>query len=486
MKLSKFTRRRFVEAAGFGAGAAIVAPFMRSIAHTQEANTSSMRFVIVVEGNCFEPITVLSAAARSELEAASTGDLEAHRWFTRSYTHDAPLLISDSGLGSARALDPLVGDDSRLDLQSESAVVFGLSSLVAGGGHTTHHGALSCTRSTQSSPGGPTIDHWLSQVPAVAGATPFDALRLGITGGGDTLVYETCAFGKAQPAPIICNPTIAFNTAFGAAAQGTARTAFNERTELLEFARADVSAALREFNGSSAEREKLERYLASIEQISLRQNDLLGMTEALQAVVPEDPSTNALHTSDHPLDHLRAQFEIATAALLGGLTNVVVLASGTGSAFNVQYSSLIDTVARHDLHHESGGNPEYLETIHEVSRQHVDMIAQMARTLAATPEVGGDGSMLDHTIILYISDNGEQHHSTAEEWPCLLVGGRQLGFKTDGRTVIYPKFDNPNNRQVSNLFNTLGFAAGQELTDFGNEGAKRIAEGELTEIWETG
>jgi hypothetical protein len=134
------------------------------------------------------------------------------------------------------------------------------------------------------------------------------------------------------------------------------------------------------------------------------------MSGELLALVPEAPSTHPHHGSLHPLDHLRAQFEIATASLLGGLTNVVVLASGMGSAFSLQYSRLIATVGRHDLHHASGNNPEYLNIIHEVSRQHAGMIAQMARTLAATPEVNAEGSMLDHTAILYLSDNDEQHH----------------------------------------------------------------------------
>jgi hypothetical protein len=53
-----------------------------------------------------------------------------------------------------------------------------------------------------------------------------------------------------------------------------------------------------------------------------------------------------------------------------------------------------------------------------------------------------------------------------------------------GQTLVYPGCGNYHGRQLSNLFNTLGFAAGEELTDFGNEGITRIAEGELGEIWQ--
>ncbi|MEM9192496.1 MAG: hypothetical protein AAGF12_25200 [Myxococcota bacterium] len=118
-----------------------------------------------------------------------------------------------------------------------------------------------------------------------------------------------------------------------------------------------------------------------------------------------------------------------------------------------------------------------------MSRSYVRMIANLARSLAATPEASGDGSMLDNTLILYMSDNGEKHHSKAEEWPTLLVGGNNLGFKTDGRTVIYPRFGAANNRQMSNLFNSLGHAAGADMNEFGMEGSQRIAPGPLSEIW---
>src|SRR5690606_11495677 len=142
----------------------------------------------------------------------------------------------------------------------------------------------------------------------------------GITAGNETLTYQTCAFAKGQPAPVICDPTTAFNTLFGSVAAGAGQETFRERNELLDFAREDVNRALSEFGGSSTERAKLEQYLASIEEISARPDQLLEMTDALTAVKPEDPETNALYSSTQPLDHLQAQFDLATAALQGGLT----------------------------------------------------------------------------------------------------------------------------------------------------------------------
>ena len=104
----------------------------------------------------------------------------------------------------------------------------------------------------------------------------------------------------------------------------------------------------------------------------------------------------------------------------------------------------------------------------------------MARRLADTPDPAS-GTMLDHTVIAYVSDNGEQHHSTASEFPTLLIGGSALGLG-GGRTIVYPGMQSPGHRQLSNLWNTFGHFAGDDLNTFGSEGPTRIAEGPLTEL----
>lgn len=470
------TRRNLLAGMSMGAGASLLSPFFRQAMAT---GPTPCRFVIVVEGNCIEPITMMSTATRAAIDAQATNDTTGRRWFPDRYGHTSPLTIAQGDLGTARSLDPLLGTAGP-DLTARSAVVLGLSSLISGGGHTTHCGALSSTRSGNGRPGGQTIDALLAAIPGVRQQTPFDAIRLGVDAGNSSLAHYTCAYGEGRSAPVIVDPTLAFNNLFGSVASAAGQASFNRRSELLDFANGDVNAALAQFSGNSAERAKLEEYLSSIEAIALRQQRLTGMSSTLTAVSPVDPATNPLYSSTDPLDHLQAQFDLATAALQGGLTNVAVLTSGTG-AFDMAYPSIISGVQRHDLHHGSGGNQTYIDAIHDVTRAHVSMIAKMARALLATPE--GNGTMLDNTVILYMPDNGEQHHSQALEWPCLLVGGQAMGLQTDGRTVVYPGVRQSQNRQMSNMFNTLGYAAGVDLTDFGKEGTTRIAEGPLSEIF---
>ena len=65
--------------------------------------------------------------------------------------------------------------------------------------------------------------------------------------------------------------------------------------------------------------------------------------------------------------------------------------------------------------------------------------------------------MLANTAIVYMSDNGEQHHSTVRDWPILVMGGRNMRLNLNGRTGIYPGIEvrdasnGPANRQVSNF-----------------------------------
>jgi hypothetical protein len=478
------SRRAFLRNVGLGAAGSLFLPMLSRTAHAQAA--PPRRFVFIVEGNCYEPVTVLCDAARAAIDATLSSPLGTSRWWHRDYTHEgSPLIVEASDFATAPALGNVVGQPGDTDLSPYTAVLYGLSSKIIGGGHSGNHGVLSSTRSSAAAPGGITIDAHLAALPEVRGLAPFDAVRLGVN-GSDTkpLDYGTCAYDTGRSAALILQPTSAFNALFGSVASAAGQAAFNERSTLLDFAHADVTAVLSTFSGNSRERAKLESYLTALEEVSARQQRLLMMesdSALLSTNMPEDPATNPLYAGG-PLNRFRAQLELATAALKGELTNVVVVGSGTGGDFGMTYSEVIN-VGRHDLHHQSAGNPTYLNAIHEVTRLQLDAIATMARTLADTPEPAGSGSMLEHTVICFISDNGEQHHSTASDFPVVLFGGSALGLTTGGRTIVYPGLGAGGHRQVSNLLNTFGYCAGEELDTFGKEGASRIAPGPLSELF---
>lgn len=461
------SRRSFLKTA---AGAALFGAFYRD---AWAQTVTPKRLVLVLECNGIYPRAFLSEGTRAALGADKIGG---RHIFMNAYP-DTVLERPNDDLSTALCLGPLAGSAGELNLVKRSAVVLGLSSLIAGGGHSSGTGALSSAVDGSAA----TIDALLAS--RLKGNAPFDAIRLGTSSALTPIAYQTCAFGRRKPAGILVNPTLAYNTLFGAMAAGVSTG--EERKMLFEFARSDVKAALATFSGNSVERGKLESYLGSLEALNARESQLHEMAPLVQPLLPPLPSVNPLLAGGagppDSMKWLEAQFEIATTSLLGGLTNNVVLASGT-SGFDVRYPEFT-SVGRHDLQHgiDNAGN---WTAIAAVTRKHVELVAKLARTLAATPEVGASGSMLDHTIIVFMSDNGEQHHSESREWPKLVIGGNALGMKTDGRTVVYPAEGRARNRQVSNLFNTLGHAFGDSDFDtFGAEGTTRIAQGPLSELY---
>jgi hypothetical protein len=461
-----------------------------------------IRFVFIVEGNCFEPVTLLDPATRRAISATMARPLaDDARWWHDSYDHTSTLQTAATQFDATPALGAIASNN----LQSQAAVLFGLSSRIAGGGHSSFHGALACARSLGGQPGGPTIETALAALPQVRGMTPYAAVRLGVSYQLDLrLNYGLCAFDRNRSAPLIVEPSAAYSSLFGLVGSATEMAAFDQRGRLLDFARTDVNAALAAFSGNSAERAKLESYLAALEEVTRRQERLTSLRAGLAAVRPTPPMTNPLYAHNRTLDNdpmarFAAQLELATAALKGDLTNVVVVGSGVGGDFDMQYPSATNTanrsVTRHNLHHGSDGNASYVATIHEITAQQVAAIARMAVDLKNTPDPASGGSMLDSTVIVYISDNGEQHHSTATEFPVLLLGGAGVGLHTGGRTLVYPGLSTGGtaHRQVSNLWNTLGHLAGAQpfqLTPttridfdaFGNEGPTRVATGPLSDL----
>ena len=68
-------------------------------------------------------------------------------------------------------------------------------------------------------------------------------------------------------------------------------------------------------------------------------------------------------------------------------------------------------------------------------------MAYLAKRLAETPEPGGDGSLLDNTLIVWTNELGKGNSHTLDNIPFVLVGGG-LDFRM-GRSLKYPKAPQP-------------------------------------------
>lgn len=468
-------RRSLLQLLGTAAGAALLSPLFASISRAGVGVTP--RFVFFVEGNGFEPVTVLSPSTRAAIDASFGAGApigSARNWPSR-YVHNT--VIETAGdLSQATSLQGLGA------LSTKTAVLFGLSSKITGGGHSAYHGVLSSRRTAGGVPAGETIDAHLAALASVNTAV-FDAVRVGYCSqqhfAGKHLDFGTCAIGPAQSTPLVLQPTSAFDMLFAAS---TNRAQFDRDGRILDFARADVTRALAAFSSSSPERQKLEGYLAAVEINIARRNRLDTALDALPQF-PQLPPRPGDRTVEDIYRVLGAQSANLAVALQGNLTNVAVLGISTGADFDTFYD--VTHNARHTAHHESELNNTQRDYLHAQGRLQMNVMIELARTLDGIPENGG--TLLDHTVLVYVGDNGETHHAVGDEFPIVVMGGSALGLRTGGRTLVYPGLNRfgAGHRQVSNLWNTLGHLASEELVAFGGENlgaGTRSAEGPLTEL----
>lgn len=343
------------------------------------------------------------------------------------------------------------------------SVINGLSGRVTGGTHSRNFGALGVYNShgtfgTTGTPQGETIDIALGKkLDAI-----FTQVGLGIVNNtNDAVVYNCSAWGKGKPVPTQCNPDLACANLFGSAADGDAKGEFVGRNNLLDFLREDLKRL--EKNVGGPEREKLEQHLAAYAALRERQSRLNEIENTLRK---HAPVVSDKYTSDVETDRLDAHFDIAAAALIGGLNNVVTLASGVGDPyFAVRFGGLGMSFDKHLIGHGGSNEGRNANTLSIIIRKfHFELMARLMKKLEAVPE--GNGTMLDNTVIVYLSDAGESHHAKCLEWPFVLIG--DLGGRLKrGRYIEYPFWGNPQHRTIGNLYTTFLHAVGDPRDDFG-------------------
>ena len=95
-------------------------------------------------------------------------------------------------------------------------------------------------------------------------------------------------------------------------------------------------------------------------------------------------------------------------------------------------------------HHQN--NPDWIEKITKVNSFHTELFSKFIGKLRSMPE--GDGTVLDHSIIVYGSGISDGNEHTHEDLPVLLVGGG--GGVQGNRHVVYEP-----NTPMTNLYLTL-------------------------------
>jgi hypothetical protein len=268
------------------------------------------------------------------------------------------------------------------------------------------------------------------------------------------------AYGAAKPVAYQGSPRKAFLELFSAAVESPQqlkkKIALNGN--LMDFLGKDARRVEKQLSGD--DKERFAQYLESFDALRKIEEKKAGMTDQVRKHAPK---LTDRYDSTAPSARIESHFEIASAALIAGLTNVITLRPDT---LGVKYSELGLSNSVHALGHLQENKASNGWTGHqarmEVEKLHLKQIAKMAKKFAGIPE--GNGSMLDNTMIVYMSCSSGDHHCAGHDWPTILLGG--MGKKLNmGRYLEYPKYGSEGHRTVGNLYLALMHAAGMKTPE---------------------
>ena len=131
-------------------------------------------------------------------------------------------------------------------------------------------------------------------------------------------------------------------------------------------------------------------------------------------------------------DHLALMLDLQLLAFQSDLTRVISFMIGKEQSAR-PYPQIGVPEAHHPLSHHNNV-PELIAQMSKINRYHTQLFAQYLAKLRATPD--GDGSLLDHTTILYGSGISNSTRHSGDNLPLLVVGGG-AGRLKGGRHLSY-------------------------------------------------
>jgi hypothetical protein len=285
---------------------------------------------------------------------------------------------------------------------------------------------------------------------AIGGDTRFPSIELGCdesrTVGNCDSGYS-CAYTNSlswrsptSPMPPETNPRLAFERLFGGDAgldPATKAIRRRDRRSILDIVAERTSSLV--VTLGPADRRKVDEYLTSVREIERR------------IEIAEHDTTEVTPDFDMPSgvpvlygDYASLMFDMQALALQSDLTRVSTLMMGREGSLRT-YPEIGVPDPHHPLTHHRD-NPEWIEKVTKVNVFHMEQFARFVGKLAAMPE--GDGTVLDHTVIVYGSGIADGNKHTHENLPVLLVGGG-AGLKGD-RHLVYD-----DNTPMTNFYLTL-------------------------------
>jgi hypothetical protein len=296
-------------------------------------------------------------------------------------------------------------------------------------------------------------------------ATRFPSLELGCDRGmnsgncdsGYSCAYSANISWRSEKTPNAkeVNPRAVFDRLFAnqvrtdvAASRGR-RDRY--RKSILDFVADDARQLKRQLG--AGDQHKLDDYLTSVREVESRVTKAkeVAVVGGLKAARPADIPQNYA-------EHIRLLADMLVLAFRADLTRFATFVFANDGS-NRSYRFMGVPEGHHDLSHH-GRDPKKLEKLRRINRFHVAQFTYLLERLKAVRE--GDGTLLDHSMIVYGSGIGDGNRHNHDDLPILLAG-RGCGTFKPGRHVRYPK-ETP----LTNLYVAMLQRAGLPARSFGD------------------
>jgi len=239
-----------------------------------------------------------------------------------------------------------------------------------------------------------------------------------------------------QPLPMEWNPRSVFERLFGDSGTTDARmreARLQQHKSILDSVNEKISRLKNELG--PGDQSRVNEYTEAIRDVELR----------IQRA--EEQKDVELPTIDQPQgappvfeDHLNLMLDLQILAFRSDLTRVISFMISKEQSARA-YPQIGVSEAHHPLSHHNN-IPELVAKMSKINRYHTTLFSQYLKKLKETPD--GDGSLLDHMMILYGAGISNSNAHAADNLPQLLVGGGSGALKGGRHLKFNEKPSNAN------------------------------------------
>jgi hypothetical protein len=260
------------------------------------------------------------------------------------------------------------------------------------------------------------------------------------------------------PLPMEINPRIVFERLFGRPGTNAQRLERMARDRsILDSLKQDVADL--ESSLGARDRTRLEAYLENVREIE-RRIQRAEKQASTEITVPDAP----IGIPESFEDHTMLQFDLLALALEADITRVFTFMISRDASQRV-YPNIGLTEPHHSMSHH-GGNEEKIQNLVKLNTYHITLFGRFLEKLRSTPD--GDGSLLDHAMILWGSGMSESNTHSRLDIPTMLVGGGAGLIKGNRHLQAAPQ------TPFANLLLDISGKFGAELEKYGTLSTGRL------------